>query len=404
MEICILTNMNISEVVLYDDAPWREHLLPLVATRPVSDLRVGILTIAEKWEKRLGKGVSFLSKKIFSGKYPMPDQQQESYLIIKGGVLPDEALVKELSQLNIGESLFAGDNWLACAVGNVAGFDESIIGQLNRKYCGYAVDQIPFPESVFRENAKQISLDFQLLTQDRDSFGIGEDNHVYGEQIFVEDGVSFHGVTIDARKGPVYIGKDTLLEPGTYIYDHVAICTGARLKTGSRLYPNVTVGPQSTVCGEINNTVIWGDSSKGHDGYLGCSVVGEGCNLGAGTTNSNLRNDWKPVALYDYALDEYRSTGLLKCGAVIGDHAMLGIQSVLTTGTVIGVGAQVATSSVVPRHVPDFSWLTDRKSEEYRLEGFMGMLSRKQQFKNSDNKIDSLIFEAWYVESRSKRQ
>lgn len=391
-----MTENNDWQLVLYDDSSWRDHLLPLVATRPVSDLRVGVLTLAEKWERRLGKPASFLSKEVFAKKYPRPDASERQFLVVKGNILPDERLVDEVKSIALGECLCSEGEWVACVVDRIEGFDDKVIRNLRNRESRNKLIQICFPEDIFVRNARQISEDFLVLTKDRASFGIAPDNRVYGEYIFVEEGVSFHGVTIDATKGPVYIGAGAVLEPGTYLYGPVSIGAGARVKTGATLYPNVTLGPQCTVCGELNNSVLWGDSSKGHHGYLGCAVLGEGCNLGAGTSNSNLRNDWKPVTLYDYALNAYRPTGLTKCGVVIGDHSMVGIQSILTTGTVIGVGAQIALASVVPRFVADFSWLTDSKSEAYRLDAFLEMLERKQHVKNNGNKIDSLIFEAWY--------
>lgn len=384
-------------IVLYDRAPWRDHLLPLVATRPVADLRVGILTIAQKWAALLQDKVHFLSLACFSGSYPTASPDFPAYLVINGGVLPNDDLVADIQALSVGACLRKGKDWLACVVDDITQFEDSAPLHLHAIHVSYQVDQIQFPESIFRYNAEQMGPDIALLTVGRASAPVSSGNTVYGNHVFVEEGVSFVGVTLDARHGPIYIGSDVVLEPGVAIFGPVALCEGARVKSGARLYPNVTVGPGCTVAGEINNTVLWGDSAKGHDGYLGCAVIGEGCNLGAGTTNSNLRNDWNEVTLYDYTSAGFRSTGLLKCGVVIADHAMIGIQSSITTGTVIGVGAQVAISGILPRYIPDFAWITDKKYDVYRLDAFLAMLERKRRYKNSPSlRIDSRIFESWY--------
>src|SRR5690606_606061 len=176
---------------------------------------------------------------------------------------------------------------------------------------------------------------------------------------------------------PIYISNNAQLEQGCHLRGPIAIGEGARVKMGAKLYPNVSIGPKSTVSGEVNNTVMWANSAKGHDGYLGCAVIGEGCNIGAGTSNSNLLNNWKTIKLYDYKFNNWRKTNRYKVGVFMGDFAMCGINSSISTGAVIGVGVQVATSNIIPKFVRDFSWLTDAKHETYVWNKFENMLKER---------------------------
>jgi carbonic anhydrase/acetyltransferase-like protein (isoleucine patch superfamily) len=259
-------------------------------------------------------------------------------------------------------------------------------------------DALLYVEDIFTYNASQIEFDAQFIFQDKN--GNTSENRLY----IADSAQIAQDVELNTSKGPILILDNAVIESHNVIHGPTVIGKNVRVKSGTLIYPNVTVGDNSTVCGELNNVVIWGNSAKGHYGYLGCAVIGEGCNLGAGSSNSNLKNDWSEVKVYDYVGNNFRNTGLLKCGVFIGDHSMLAISSKINTGTIIGVGAQVAMSNFIPKFVPDFSWLTDVKSESYIFTRFMDMLSRKAEIKKEavTNK-DKGILEYIYKQTKQIR-
>lgn len=396
----------IETIFLFDDASWREQLLPLVATRPVSDLRVGIFTIAQKWRSFAGdRSIYYLTADYLMEKYGKQLPEAKSAVIIKGNVLPTDALFKAIAALPIGSVLMQEEQWIACRTHTTGIFSESDISTLQAVAFREFVQFIHYPEDIFMANAAEISADLRHIDHYSSVETLPQGNTYHGDKILMEGAHTFCGVTLHSEDGAIYIGAGAIIEDGVYIKGPAAICAGARVKTGARIYPNVTIGPGSTVCGEINNTVIWGNSAKGHEGYLGCAVIGEGCNLGAGTSNSNLRNDWKNVSLYDYAEKDYRNTGLQKCGLIMGDFTMVAIHTRFTTGTVIGVGAQIAISKFVPKFVPDFAWLTDDRSEAYHLDKFLAMMQRRDAKKiNTMNPVDSRIFEYQHADTENVRK
>lgn len=391
----------IPKVVLFDDASWRDELLPLVATRPVSALRVGIVTIAEKWSLMLQQEIVYHTAQHLRRAYPALEANQDR-LIVRGGLIPEEGLIAALTSLRVGQALYAASGeWLACYAPSTLLFNEMTPSTLERIIFQRAVSIIRFPEDVFLLNGREIENDIIRLGLEKNE----SSSVLFGERLYTVGTPHLRRVSISTASGPVYIGPNAVIEEGVFIKGPVSIGEGARVKTGARIYPNVTVGPGSTVCGELNNTVIWGNSAKGHEGYLGCAVIGEGCNIGAGTSNSNLRNDWKTVSLYDYAQAKWRNTEQLKCGVIMGDYGMLGIQSIITTGTVLGVGVQIATSTIIPRFVPDFIWLTEKKIEPYRIDQFLGFLRRMNEVKNTAiEPSNSRIFEFYYAMTEEIRR
>ena len=354
-------------IVLFDDYEERANLLPLVATRPVSNLRVGALTINEKWQLLSKQDVSYLTVDYLQAKFPCTPQES-TVILVNGSLIPSNSLLNTLIDLEFNCNLVdEAGQWLALKVESKdltlirqkvkLKFEESyLIGDLRR---------LNFLEDIFTLNAQEIAADIEILKLPKASINENLSVSSYGENVYLHESIDIEDATIDTRGGPVFVDENVIIEPGVIIKGPAYIGKGSRLKSGTVIYSNVTIGPNCTISGELNNTVIWGNSAKGHYGYLGCAVIGEGCNLGAGTTNSNLKNDWSTVKLYDYVSNGYRDTGIAKCGVVIGDQVMLGIQSMITTGTVIGVGAQIAMSKFIPKFVPDFSWMTDGKCETY---------------------------------------
>jgi len=389
-------------VVLFDDYEARNHLLPLVSTRPVSNLRVGILTLDQKWSLLLQANVSYKTVSHLSTKFSMGDSNEE-VLVINSSFLPTDNLIAALKNLKVNQQLLdKTNNWIACKLERMDCFQPNNCNSETILFDDH-LDVLNYPEDIFRYNANQIVYDINILNEKANYEPWVQTNQLIGDAFFIQEGVSMQGAILDSSTGAIYIGKNAIIEPGVVIHGPAAIGDNCRLKTGTLIYANVSIGPATTVCGELSNVVIWGHTAKGHHGYLGCAVLGEGCNLGAGTTNSNLKNDWSTVKLYDYPSNSYRDTGLSKCGVVIGDHAMLAIQSKINTGTIIGTGAQVAMSKFIPKFVPDFSWYTDEKLDTYHIDRFIQMMHRKAAVKNEVLTKDDLnILTSLYHQKQMK--
>lgn len=390
-------------IVLYDNAEWRRQLLPFSATRPVGNLRVGICTIDEKWRQIFGKEVGYLTLDYLQDAFPLINSDTTYNLIIKASVLPSDQLLEAIDRLSVGECLVKNGAWIAAKTEVLPVGIDITFSDLKRINVDFPIEEVCYPEDIYLHNKKQLLFDFNLLTKGRSTAKLSSSNMIFGEWIFVEEGAQVEGVSLNSLNGPIYIGKHANLEEGSFLRGYVGIGDSARVKMGSRLYENVSIGPQSTVGGEVNNSVLWGNSAKGHDGYLGCSVIGEGCNLGAGTSNSNLKNNWSTVKLYDYFSGGMRDTKLQKCGLMMGDYAMAAINSSFNTGSVIGVGAQIALSKFIPKFVPDFSWLTDKEYTDYKLDGFLNMLQRKQGSANSNHLKGYEIIRRVFKETESLR-
>lgn len=376
--------MSIS-IVLFDRFESRNNLLPLVATRPVGNLRVGAFTLDQKWAKLFESDVSFLTEDYLSAKFSL-NISSDQVLVINATVLPNSALVKQIRSLQLEQILVDSKNeWIAFLTSSKT--REDISAQFNANNFDRIVIDVEYKalthlEDIFTYNAEQIEFDSLFLDDIRNHYPT-HDINTLGTQLNIADSaVLSKDITLDSTKGAIIILENAIIEPGSVIHGPAVIGENSRVKSGTVIYPNVTIGPNCTISGELNNTVIWGNSAKGHYGYLGCAVIGEGCNLGAGTSNSNLKNDWNTVKLYSYRSNNFRNTGLLKCGVFIGDHSMLGISSKVNTGTVIGVGAQIAISNFIPKFVPDYSWMSDSKTEAYDLDKFQEMMERKSQIKN----------------------
>ncbi|WP_437921364.1 putative sugar nucleotidyl transferase [Sphingobacterium sp. LRF_L2] len=390
------------EVVLHDWAPWRQHLLPLVYTRPVGDLRVGILTLQQKWQHLLGSTVYYYTEPYLQPKF-QKSPQATSYLVIRGNICPSLPLVNALNDLPLNAVLTEAGEWIAYKV-------ETWVAEPNE----LPLTEIPFShplisvrslEDIYRHNLSQLQFDYELLTNGVVSMSLHASNVIIGDQLFVGKNVHALCSTFNTTEGSIYIGNDAVIEEGSHLKGPLAIGVGARVKMGSKLYPNVSIGPGCTIAGEVNNAVLWGNCAKGHDGYLGCAVLGEGCNLGAGTSNSNLQNNWATVKIFDYKEVGYRDTLLPKVGTFMADYAMCGINSSLTTGSVIGVGAQVAMSNIIPKFVPDFSWFTDQKKETYFWHKFEEMLQHRAALKKESLSIlDRDILKVVYELTSTIRQ
>ncbi len=344
-------------IILFDDKA-HQTLLPLTYTRPVADLRIGILTIAEKWAKHLDTTYSFHTQPYLQGKFPLKTGAGD--IFINGSVCPDEGLVEAIDNLKVGEALKQGEFLIAAKAETDAEFDRVI------NYGQYFI-AIKHPDDIFSKNHIELHKDFKLLTKGRTSAAISQTNTIIGNDFFAEEGAIAECSTFNTTNGPIYLGADTEVWEGTHIRGAFALCEHSQVKMGAKIYGATTVGPHSRVGGEISNAVIWGYSSKGHDGFLGNSVLGEWCNIGADSNNSNLKNNYAEVKLWDYATQHYRKTGLQFCGLIMGDHSKCGINTMFNTGTVVGVSANIFGAGMPLNFVPDFSWGSADGFEVYFL-------------------------------------
>ena len=334
------------------DGSVRNQLLPFTFTRPVADIRVGILTIREKWEKYLGFTTTTVTEDYLSEKYPTVEL--EANILINASFLPSEALVDLVKGLTPNKAIFHDDEPIAFYTSEEqeVDFETYEIIQFSKDLL-----RIEHTWDIFSKNHTAIKRDFVLLTRGRTSGPIPETTVAFNtKDIFIEEGAKLPFCSLNATEGPIYIGKDAEIMEGSMIRGPFALCEHATVKMGAKIYGGTTVGPHSKVGGEVNNSVIFGYSNKGHDGFLGNSVLGEWCNLGADTNNSNLKNNYAEVRLWDYETEGFARTGLQFCGLMMGDHSKCGINTMFNTGTVVGVSANIFGSGFPRNFVPSFSW------------------------------------------------
>jgi UDP-N-acetylglucosamine diphosphorylase/glucosamine-1-phosphate N-acetyltransferase len=346
---------------LFDDSAWLS-LRPLTFTRPVADLRIGILTIAQKWSKYLNADTGFLTQPYLSAKYPA--DKHASYNI-NGSVCPDAGLAEAINSLKVGEALYKQNILIAYPPDSATGrMPDAVLDRI--EYNGEFI-KISYPEDIFKLNDVELRKDFQLLTAGRTSAQLSSTNTFIGDQIFVEEGVEAECSTFNTKFGPIYLGKNAEVWEGCNVRGSFALCENSQLKMGTKIYGQTTIGPFCRVGGEINNAVVWGYSSKGHEGYLGNSVLGQWCNIGADSNNSNLKNNYAEVKLWDYEMERFRKTGLQFCGLIMADHAKCAINTMFNTGTVAGVSANIFGAGFPRNFIADFSWGGSHGYEVYSL-------------------------------------
>jgi len=335
------------------DGEVRDALLPFTYTRPVADIRIGILTIREKWEKHLGLTTTTITEEYLEDKYPMVEMNQN--VLINASYLPTLELVEKIRNLSENEAIYKGDDVIAFFTSDSQ--EEVNLETYTAIDLEEEIIQIKSTWDIFSNNGEAIQLDFDLLTEDRTSEPIPEDVHAINKKnIFIEEGATVMYASLNATDGPIYIGKDAQILEGSLIRGPFAMCENAVVKMGAKIYGNTTLGPYCKVAGEINNSVLFGYSSKGHEGYLGNSVIGEWCNLGADTNNSNLKNNYAEVKIWSYETDRFAKTGLQFCGLIMGDHSKCGINTMFNTGTVVGVSANIFGSGFPRNFIPSYSW------------------------------------------------
>ncbi len=342
-------------LILFDDHSW-DNLLPLTFTRPVSEIRCGILTIREKWEKILNISASFYTRDYLQEKFPLIISDDN--LLINSALLPDISFSHCAEKLLMGEAITLNGRLVAARMDG-----EDLHGFREKKWidkgnpCKEDLIFIDYPWHIFTLNGEAIKRDYKLLTLGRKSVGLSSNvNVICPENIFVEEGFKGEFFTLNASDGPVYLGHNSEIMEGAIVRGSMALCEHSTLKMGAKIYGPTTIGPECKVGGEINNSILFGYSNKAHDGFLGNSVIGEWCNLGADTNNSNLKNNYAEVKVWNYPQNRFIKTGLQFCGLIMGDHSKCGINTMFNTGTVVGVATNIFGSGFPRNFIPSFSW------------------------------------------------
>ncbi|MCO4818622.1 MAG: GlmU family protein [Bacteroidetes bacterium] len=381
--------------VLFDD-DLRENLLPLTFTRPVAELRVGILTIAEKWGKRLNATLSYKTEAYLSAKYP--ERAADDTIFINGACLPSEALVQSIKSLEVNASLLSENGRLIAK--RAARFDDESENETKTQ-----ATFINYPEDIFSLNGEEIEADYDIVTVNRNSQELSSTNMLLGKgRIFVEEGAKVEGAILNISNGSIYIGRNAEVMEGAIVRGGLALCDSASLKLGAKVYGPTTIGPHSKIGGEVNNCVIIGYTNKGHDGFLGNSVIGEWCNLGADTNNSNLKNNYADVKIWSYTEKRFRNTNKQFCGLIMGDHSKCGINTMFNTGTVVGVSANIFGSGFPRNYVPSFAWGGAAGYMTYQLKkaGETAALVYERRSKSFD-KVEAGILEHIFNQTKSNR-
>ncbi len=379
--------------ILYDGSV-RNALLPFTFTRPVADIRIGILTIREKWEKYLGVTTTTLTEEYLSEKYPMVELEEN--VMINASFCPNEALVEMISFLKPMQAIVKDDEIIAFFTTD----EQEEVDFEKYELIEFEKDVLTVEHTwdIFQKNDQAIREDFELLTADRKSQPVPSTVNVLGaENIFIEEGAVLNFCTLNASTGPIYIGNEAEIMEGSVIRGPFALGEHAQVKLASKIYGATTVGPHCRVGGEVNNSVMFAYSNKGHDGFLGNAVLGEWCNIGADSNNSNLKNNYEAVKLWDYETERFVNTGLQFCGLMMGDHSKCGINTMFNTGTVIGVSANIFGAGFPRNYIPNFTWGGAQGTQAYlpkkAFETARVVMSRRSvEFSESDEAILTHIF------------
>lgn len=357
--------------IIFGDVDTREKLLPLTFTRPTSALRCGILTLGEKWQQVLPGTYYHATAAYLQDAFPLNSSAQN--LLINPLVFPTAELLKEVNALGPDETLKSGSTWIAAQLSKEQLSDYLTEGKLPERSIEStsAVSVIEYPWNLFQQNGGQIRADYQLLTKSRASAEAHSSATLIGDDIFIEEGASVINCSLNALDGPIYIGKNAKVQDGAFIKGPFALCEGATVNMAAKIKDATTVGPHSKVGGEIGNSILIGYSNKGHDGYLGNSVIGEWCNLGADTNTSNLKNNYSNVRAWSYTEGQAVDTETQFCGLIMGDHSKSGINTMFNTGTVVGVCANIFGGDFPPKHIPSFSWGGSTGFTAYRFDKAM---------------------------------
>jgi UDP-N-acetylglucosamine diphosphorylase/glucosamine-1-phosphate N-acetyltransferase len=376
-------------------------LLPLTFTRPVAALRIGILTIAEKWQHHLkGHQYSWITQEYLRVKFPM--NAGDDNLLINGAILPNPKLVEELQQLPLDSKLVSAGLTVAYRITSEKLQQLTSVENLDVEKSlssTAAIKRVVNHWDIFAMNDSALREDFELLTSGRSSQPISATNQVIGsENIFIEKGAIVECAVLNASTAPIYIAAGAEVMEGCLVRGPFALGEHSQLKMGAKIYGATTIGPYCKVGGEVNNSVFFGYSNKAHDGFLGNSVIGEWCNLGADSNNSNLKNNYSNVKVWNYGEEAFVNTGLQFCGLTMGDHSKCSINTMFNTGTVVGVSSNVFGTGFPPKFIPSFSWGGSEGFSTYRLEEALDVARRvyerrKITFDDMETSIFKNLFE-----------
>lgn len=382
--------------LVFSDSRFWEDFLPLTFTRPVAEMRCGILTFSERWQKLLGiPEISFITEDFLQEKFKKPELEESLFIV--PNFLPSENVLTQIKDLKLGEALVYENELLAAKV-NMDNFSLHQIEKMTDIH-----EELLFfkqPTDLFFYNEKAIDFDFELLTKGRTSQELSETNGFLGDpdDLFIEEGASIEFSTLNTKTGKIYIGKNAEVMEGCNLRGPIALCEESKFNLGAKIYGATTIGPHSKVGGEVNNIVIFGYTNKGHDGFVGNSVIGEWCNLGADTNSSNLKNNYAEVKLWNYRTKRFANTGLQFAGVIMGDHSKTAINTQLNTGTVVGVAANIFKSGFPPNLIENFSWGGMKGDEKFKLEkayevAEKAMARRKVPFTEMDRNILKYIYQ-----------
>lgn len=387
-------------IILFDDKVARENLLPISFTRPVADMRFGIMTIREKWEKALPGTYSYLTVDYLSKKYPTAATSENVF--IAGNVCPDDELVAMIKTLKVGDAI-TSDKGLVAFCGSLTNFEcRQWHNETRLRHTPLAINML---YDIFLNNNKALEQDFKVLTAGRKSMPLSKTNTIVGNaiaadstpQIFIEEGAVVEAAVLNVTNGPIYIGRDAEVMEGSCIRAPFALCDHGVVNMGARIYGATTIGPYCKVGGELNNVVMIGYSNKAHDGFLGNAVIGEWCNLGGGTTASNLKNDYTEIKLWNYPAHRFLRTGLQFCGLIMGDHSKTGINCMFNTATVVGVGVNIHGAGFPRNFVASFSEGSSAGFTDVSLNKFFDIAERMMARRKVElTDIDREIFMSIY--------
>ncbi len=384
--------------LIFSDAQYWENFLPLTFTKPVAEMRCGILTFSERWQKLLDSSeIRYITEDYLQEKYKTYDKKEG--LLLTPNFLPTENVLIQIKNLKLGEALIYKNEVLAARL-DLNNFSLSNI----EKMTDIEEDLLFFekPTDLFSYNDKAIDFDFELITRGRTSQKLSSTNGFLGDEkdLFIEEGATIEFSTLNTKTGKIYIGKDAEVMEGSHLRGPIALCEGSKFNMGSKIYGATTVGPHSKIGGEVNNVVVFGFSNKGHDGFVGNSVIGEWCNLGADTNSSNLKNNYSNVKLWSFKTKEFVDTGLQFCGLIMGDHSKTAINTQLNTGTVVGVCSNIFRVGFPPNYVENFSWGGNSEDEKFKIEKALEvaekvMNRRKIQLTDDDKNILKHIYDTF---------
>lgn len=382
--------------ILFDDNT-RVALKPLTYTKPISKLRVGILTIKEKWEKHLNSSCSYLTEKYLQKKYSCITEKEN--ILINSKILPSKELILAIQLLKTDEFLIIDETIIAANICNINNFDPNSFKEYPTKIFEGNLNKIENTYDIFSLNEQELTSDFHLLTNGRESAQLSKTVNTVGKHpIFLEEGAKAEFCTLNTTNGPIYLGKDSEIMEGVLVRGPLAMCEHSVLNMGAKVYGATTLGPYCKCGGELNNVVFTGYSNKAHDGFLGNAVIGEWCNIGADTNNSNLKNTYDQVKLWNYKTERFSKTGLQFCGLIMGDHSKFGINTMINTGTVLGVGCNIYGSDFPRNFVPSYSWGGASGYKEHKLLQFFKtaeavMKRRSKVLDETEKEILNYIFE-----------